>query len=291
MIDKVLDSVSTTGKKIEEMKSNLDRKEDFEILNWITPIDYAPQQSDLISRRQEGTGQWLLDSPEFQAWLKPRKQTLFCPGIPGAGKTIITAIVVDNLCANFQDDPNVGIAYVYCSFKRNHEQKLEDLLLSLLKQLAQGQTAIPNPLKQLYDRHKSKNTRPSLDEISRVLHSVTALYSKVFIIVDALDECQVIDKCRTRFLSEIFNIQAKYNARLFATSRFIPEIMQKFEGSRPLEICASPEDVKRYLESHMSPLPAFVGRNLDLQEEIKLAITGANDGMYVPSYSVTIGYF
>lgn len=29
------------------------------ILDWITPIDYALQQSDFICRRQAGTGQWL----------------------------------------------------------------------------------------------------------------------------------------------------------------------------------------------------------------------------------------
>ena len=35
------------------------------ILNWLTPINYAPQQNDFINKRQEGTGQWLLDSKEF----------------------------------------------------------------------------------------------------------------------------------------------------------------------------------------------------------------------------------
>ena len=29
------------------------------ILDWLTPIDYAAQQSDIFARRQEGTGQWL----------------------------------------------------------------------------------------------------------------------------------------------------------------------------------------------------------------------------------------
>ncbi|KAG4441137.1 hypothetical protein IFR05_003358 [Cadophora sp. M221] len=36
------------------------------VLDWITLIDYAPQQSDFITRRQAGTGQWLLDSIEYQ---------------------------------------------------------------------------------------------------------------------------------------------------------------------------------------------------------------------------------
>jgi len=74
-----------------------DDQESRAIMDWLTPIDYAPQQSDFISRRQEGTGLWLLNSREFQDWLSSSKQTLFCPGIPGAGKTVVTSIVVDYL--------------------------------------------------------------------------------------------------------------------------------------------------------------------------------------------------
>jgi hypothetical protein len=86
------------------------------ILHWITPIDYAPQQSDFISRRQAGTGQWLLDSAEFMAWLQTGKQILFCPGIPGSGKTILTSIVVDELITRFETSGNIGIAYLYCNY-------------------------------------------------------------------------------------------------------------------------------------------------------------------------------
>jgi hypothetical protein len=93
------------------------------ILNWLTPIDYGPQQSDLNRKRQRGTGEWLLSSSEFQAWLGKSNQTLFCPG---AGKTIITSIVVEHLRKEFQA-ADVGIAYVYCNFRRQREQKPEDL--------------------------------------------------------------------------------------------------------------------------------------------------------------------
>ncbi|RDW67885.1 hypothetical protein BP6252_09281 [Coleophoma cylindrospora] len=65
------------------------------ILDWLTPIDYITRQQDSIRRRQAGTGQWLLDSKEFQSWLSTDKQTLFCPGIPGAGKTILTFLLAE----------------------------------------------------------------------------------------------------------------------------------------------------------------------------------------------------
>src|SRR5262249_50622350 len=81
-----------------ELRVNL---EHHTILDWITTIDYGPQQSDFISQRQTGTGQWLLDSAEFKTWVGSNEQTMFCPGIPGAGKTILTSIVIDELNMRF----------------------------------------------------------------------------------------------------------------------------------------------------------------------------------------------
>jgi|SRR5579862_2939611 len=279
----VLVTVSRTEANVEAVRCKLDREKDLEILNWLTPIDYGPQQSDYIRRRQAETGQWFLNSEKFQAWLKTSKQTLFCPGIPGAGKTIITAIVINDLNICFSDKRTIGIAYIYCNFRQRGEQNAYDLLASLLKQLSQERPALPDTVKELYDRHRAKRTRPLFEELSRALHIVTAMYSRVFIIVDALDECQLSDGSLTRFLTELLNLQAKCGANLFTTSRFIPEIMSKFEKSILLEIRANKEDVKRYLDGHMFKLPGFVARSCELQEKIKNEIAKAVDGMYVTS--------
>jgi len=214
------------------------------ILDWLTPINYASQQSDFVAKREEGTGQWLLNSHKFQEWLTTNMQTLFCLGMLGASKTMIASIVVDHLCTRFQSDACVGIAYIYCNFRRQYEQKPADLLASLLKQLVQEQSSVPESVKSLYQRHESKRTRPSFGEISKVLHSVVAEYSRMFIIIDALDECQVLNGGRRQFLSEIFSLQTKTRANLFTTSRFIPEITNDFQGSISLEIRASDQDMQ-----------------------------------------------
>ncbi|KAH0536092.1 hypothetical protein FGG08_006997, partial [Glutinoglossum americanum] len=281
LLSDVLDTVSRTRANVETMRSKLDRNEDLEMLNWLMPIDYGPQQSDYIRKRQPETGQWLLDSQEFQTWLQTSKQTLYCPGIPGAGKTILTSIVVDNLIRRSLNNPSIGIAYLYCNFRKQEEQKAEDLLASLLKQLSQGQSSLPDSVRALYGRHRQKGTRPLFDETARALQSVATIYSRVFIAIDALDECQVSGDCRSRFLSEIFNLQVKCEANIFATSRFVPEITEKFNGSMLLEIYASNEDVRKYLKGHMSQLPSFVSRNVDLQEEIMTEIAQAVDGMFL----------
>jgi predicted ATPase len=277
----VFHNTSRTEAHLETMRHKLNNDEDMKIFDWLTPINYHPQQSDYLKRRQPGTGQWLLNSAESQAWLKTKKQTLFCPGIPGAGKTILTAIVVDDLTTWDSSDLAIGVAYIYCNFQQQGTQKIDDLMASLLKQLAQGHSSLPGSVKDLYDQHKTRRTRPLLDEILRVLQSVAKMYSRAFIIVDALDECQVSDDSRARFLSELFSLQTRHEVNIFATSRPIPQIINQFNGSVQLEIRAHDEDVRKYLDGRISQSESKIVKTYC--EKIKTEITKAVGGMNVPS--------
>ena len=194
---------------------------------------------------------------------------------------------MEELNTRFCNDKSIGIAYLYCNFRRQDEQKAEALLASLLRQLTQGLSSLPESVKFLHGSHKDRRTRPIFNEISRALESVAALYSKVFIIIDALDECQVAGGCRARFLSEVFSLQAKCQVSFFATSRFIPEITEKFDKSIRLEIRASDQDVQRYLDSHILQLPGCVLRSSELQDEIKAKIIKAVNGMYVSPLNIS----
>jgi nucleoside-triphosphatase THEP1 len=267
----------------ERQDSQESHKEYDAVLDWITLLNYGPQHNDFINRRHVGTGKWLLESLEFNEWIETSK-TLFCPGMPGAGKTILTSVVIDELNTRFQNDKSIGVAYLYCNFRRQHEQRAEELLASLLKQLIQRQRSIPNSVQTLYNRYKWEKKQMSFDEILSSLRSVaTTTYSKVFIIVDALDECQVSDRGRTKFLEAILNLQAecKTGINIFATSRFITEIKERFTDAIQREIVAHPDDVRRYLDGHIQGLPRCVRQSPDLQDEIKDRITSSVDGMYV----------
>lgn len=274
---------------MKRLVSHQDNQERRIILDWLTPIDYTPQQSDFIRPRQEGTGQWLLNSNEFKNWVNQSHQTLFCPGIPGAGKTIITAIVVDNLYAKFQHDASVAITYIYCNFRRQYEQKPEDLFANLLKQLVQEQFSIPENVMNLYKQYKNKRTCPKLDEISKTLHSVIANYSRTFIMIDALDECQLSGGARETVLSEILKLRTMTGANIFATSRLNDETTKQFEGAQSLEVRATDEDVQRYLNGR---IPLLLSDNLDddTRGMIRREILKVTDGMYTcPSLIICHG--
>ncbi|EGR50358.1 uncharacterized protein TRIREDRAFT_120927 [Trichoderma reesei QM6a] len=244
-------------KKIGEMLSGVQEgvnklldiqhdRHDEAILNWLTPINYAFTQMDHIARRQPGTGQWFINSAEYQAWLASDRQTLFCPGIPGSGKTIITAIVVDDIYNRFHNDTTVGIAYLYCDYRRQHEQTIEELLSSLVKQLAQRQASVPDDVRRLHEEYKKQPKPLNLDDILMLLHSTSKLFSSVIIIIDALDEAR--DKgCRARLIFESLRLQADDNVKIFLTSRHDAETVGLLGESLLLEIRAHAEDVQKYL--------------------------------------------
>ncbi len=163
---------------VSEMKYGVDRlherqddQESQANIDWLSPVNYHTQQDDFLGRRQEGTGTWLLNSDEFQAWPKISKQKLFCQGIPGAGKTMISSIVIDHLETEFMNNGNIGIAYLYCNYRQQQQQKTKDLLSSLLKQLAQRQPSVPAEVKKLCEHHRTKQTEPSFHDIVEVLQS------------------------------------------------------------------------------------------------------------------------
>lgn len=160
-------------------------KQNREVLKWLTPVEYGLQHFDYLQRRQAGTGQWLLDCEIYQKWVEEPGQILFCPGIPGAGKTILSSIVIDDLESRFSTDLTAVVVYVYCNFKRRAEQILDHLMSSLLKQLAKNSPSLSQVRVELHERHAKKQTRPTLEEISTALRIVTATFARVFIVVDA----------------------------------------------------------------------------------------------------------
>ncbi|EPS37481.1 hypothetical protein H072_8811 [Dactylellina haptotyla CBS 200.50] len=128
-------------------RHGLELEKEGKILTWLTDIDYNSRQNDYFNSRQPKTGEWLLNSAEYQEWLHMSHKILFCRGMPGAGKTIMTSVVVDHLETHYLNDSKIGIAYIYFNFKRTEEQGIDKTMLSLLKQLSQRQDKVPNCLR------------------------------------------------------------------------------------------------------------------------------------------------
>ncbi|KAL3463385.1 hypothetical protein BJX64DRAFT_276514 [Aspergillus heterothallicus] len=243
----------------------------------------ASQENELLLwlQRQEGTGTWLLERPEFQSWISDTKKTIYCRGMPGAGKTVMTAVVVKHLRSRFQDNPAVGIACVYCSVQNQAEQSPSGIFLSLLRQLIKQLSYTPDSVRSMYDRHTRAGDRPSFPDIKIALLDTISCFQGAFIVVDALDELLSSKSPPKQLARELLALQEKSKTNIFATSRYVPEIAGEFKQSILVDVRAAEDDVARFLDSHIGELPAFVSETPGLEDEIKTGIISAIDGMFL----------
>ena len=221
-----------------------------------------------------------MNSPQFSVWVRGDTQTLFCPGIPGAGKTILASIAIEHL-RSAQNNEESYIAFLYCNYGRREEQTAKRLFTALLRQLAEHHVFVPEPVKRLYTTHTRKGTQPSLEEVFDTLSTVTKSCDRVFLVVDAVDECSV--NTRREFLKNISELQNKTKARLLVTSRHVDDIERQFErqfaGHARLEIRADTGDLEKYLDGQLVNLSECVQNNPSLQRNIKERIKTAAEGM------------
>ncbi|KAJ7038944.1 ankyrin repeat-containing domain protein [Mycena alexandri] len=120
--------------------------------------------------REKGTGGWLLAANVFKQWKSQSGRTLWCRGMPGAGKTVLVSMVVDDLSAECQNNRDIGVACIYLNHKEVHNQTPSKLLAGLWRQLVLNRD-IGSDAKKLYERHREKGTAPSLEEVASVLSS------------------------------------------------------------------------------------------------------------------------
>ena len=131
----------------------------------------------------------------------------------------------------------------------------------------------------LYKQHADRRSRPSLDEIISTLNSIISCYSKVYIVLDGLDECADKDGTRSELIAKLRSLQSGADINLMVTSRFVSRVEQSFKGFPMLEIRASDADVKQFVAGQMNRLPNYVRHNIDIQVEIQDRIVQAVDGM------------
>lgn len=95
LVDSILDqdqfklSLDTNARvqALEERGERKDReKERKAIISWLSPLEFRKRQAEIFSAKCTLTGNRLLESPEFQAWVSGRPWSLLCQGTPGAGK-------------------------------------------------------------------------------------------------------------------------------------------------------------------------------------------------------------
>ncbi|MCJ1278691.1 hypothetical protein MMC21_006508 [Puttea exsequens] len=103
------------------------------ILEWLSSANFFENNAALLRQKRDGTGRWFLESPIFCAWKPAQRSTMWCPEIPGAGKTYLTSIVAQHL-QEIATVPSCLVLVAYCRYNDLESQSLNELVSRLLKE-------------------------------------------------------------------------------------------------------------------------------------------------------------
>ena len=99
------------------------------------------------------------------------------------------SIVVDHLVTQRSDNGTSACLYVYFDHRDQKRQDVKNLLPSLLAQLIRARGEASKEVSTIHETFKVKGMPPTTDEYLDVISSEIKSLHRVYIVVDALDEC------------------------------------------------------------------------------------------------------
>ncbi|KAJ7839843.1 ankyrin repeat domain-containing protein [Mycena olivaceomarginata] len=271
-----VENLSIGGQKEAEIWDQMEDTKRRTIIEWVSPLNFFLRQQDISKTRQQGTGEWLLDDPKFKSWISNPGQVLWCSGIPGAGKSVLASLVVEHL-TDQSKNKNTGVACIYFNHKETQIQTLDNLLAGLWRQLIWKKPL--GSAVQLYEQHIEKKTRPSHEDMQKLLSSVLIWFTQIYIILDGVDE----------YPAEWWSQLAKALTNLGPVGLLVmlrPHIAptKLFLNLVTLEIRASDKDILSYVNTQVQEserLSELIADKPELHGEISSKICSSVEGMFL----------
>ena len=233
--------------------------------------------------RQGGTGTWLFDRPEMVRWLDSSNDALWIYGIPGAGKTILSTLVVDEVLTRKRSQ-TIGTAYFYIRHDDKDSHEPSNVFGSLIAQLARQNPSALNEIMEIYAEKRKQGSAVSPledDDLSQKLVDLTQHFTETYIMIDGLDECgQTFDATRIRLLNAVARIpdNGQRAIRMLIFSRDQQDIKKQLTNMnfRSISIAATSADLHMFASAW---LPYIDIRSERLKSEIVDTLVDGANGM------------
>jgi hypothetical protein len=109
--------------------------------------------------------------------------------------TILTSsTIIEDVYWHCQLDASFAITYFYFDFGDTEKQQSKNLIYSLITQLSFQSLSCPESLVALYSQNGKGQRWPTTEAFMATLKHIIGGFQHVYVIVDALDECQDRDQ-------------------------------------------------------------------------------------------------
>ena len=209
--------------------------------------------------RESGSGQ---DIPEVSDRILSQKR------IPLTVENT-SSLVIDTLCDKAQEE-NIAVAGLYCDFISQQEQTTTNIIGAILKQLV-GREGTPDYLREAFQRGKKEfgGRGPRLANLMEMLKQAIVSLPRVFICLDALDEC--LPRYLPELLDSLRNIVRECpKTKIFLTGRphAGEDVKRYFPKVVVIPISPNRNDIRNYAETRLDRDAEPEAMNDDLRTNI-----------------------
>lgn len=268
------------GRMLMYVGANIDR-----IQKWLEGPDPSTNYNKALKGRHPNTGNWFIESSAFVDWKANGRSFLWLYGIPGCGKTMLSATVVDKVLNREPFNPSSAVLYFYFDFNDSSKQKHEKMIRSLLSQTLRYCVDVPQELESLYSSCMDGGWQPTCEALLEALHQTMASFEETFVILDALDECT--DQSELLADIEIIVGWEDIDLHLLVTSRreqVIEESLDSLIGDQAsvcIDSAVISADIRVYVHYRLRADRKLKRwqKDLEVSQEIKDTIVDKADGM------------
>ncbi|KAI7782006.1 hypothetical protein LA080_013944 [Diaporthe eres] len=143
---------------------------------------------------------------------------------------------------HFRSGLDVRVACAYCEYKEAATQNVQNLIMGLWRQLIEPSA-----------EHSSLATKLWTDMDSEIVEAEMQKFSRVFFLVDALDEFP--EASQQELISSLKSLQSKTHCNLMVTSRKLDSIAQIFDQDPEIQIDAQNDDLVTYIRARIQETP------------------------------------
>lgn len=191
------------------------------LIEWLCPESSSVEEhlETALHLRQKHTGKWFLESSILEQWIESKNGFLWVHGIPGCGKTILSATLIEYLQQKCSDS-EAAFVYFYCDHRNPKTQKIWNLLMTLAVQLLRRSRDCLEDVNALFStKSRDFGRKITVAEYISLLRIMSLRFTQTFVVIDALDECSEEDVFVEGLQELISNDNEDTNVQIAVTSR------------------------------------------------------------------------
>ncbi|KAI1769143.1 hypothetical protein GGR53DRAFT_528987 [Hypoxylon sp. FL1150] len=285
-------SAETQNLKLQSILDEQETRRTREVYTWLNAPNVENDQHHYSKVQGEypDSGQWLLKVPAFKEWFDPKCPTILPPllwmtGIPGAGKTILASLAVEEAR---KLGNSISTLFFYCRNGDIDRNSFASIGRSFLSQLLQGNKDILLPY---YHDYYSKSTTTTLETycvIESLLEVVLLNCQSVYIIIDGIDECPRDERKK---IAEWFrnlvenNMQSTHQDRVrcLFVSQHDGFASKDFRSLTRLKVDAkdNEDDIKAYSVGEAVKFQSLFSVSNETRDRIATKIQSVANGMFL----------